>query len=87
MTSQPAHAQEKTKARSDGELRLLTLEQLRNGQYHLPLRGDEETPIRFHEGQGSIKYGAGATEQVQAGLVGDLVALATSTVTRSPMRR
>ena len=74
VASQAAHTQEKTTAPRDNESRLLTLEQLHNGQYYLPLLGDEETPIRFHEGQGSIKYGAGATEQVQAGLVGDLVA-------------
>ena len=74
VASQPAHTQEKTAAPREIESRLLTLEQLHNGQYYLPLLGDEETPIRFHEGQGSIKYGAGATQQVQAGLVGDLVA-------------
>ena len=59
---------------ANGELRLLTLEQLRNGQYHLPLLGDEETPIRFHDGRGSITFGTGATERVHAGLAGDLVA-------------
>ena len=76
VTSPPARARERAfqAAPNDGELRRLTLEQLHNGQYHLPLRGDEETPLRFHRGRGSIKYGAGATQQVQAGLVGDLVA-------------
>ena len=72
--SPPARAEEETPAPTDGELRLLTLEQLRDGQYHLPLLGDEETSIRFHRGQASISYGAGATQQVQAGVVGDLVA-------------
>ena len=74
VTIQPARAQEEATAPTDRELRLLTLEQLHNGQYHLPLRGDDEAPIRFHRGRGSIKYGAGATQQVEAGLVGDLVA-------------
>ena len=74
VVSQPARAQEEATASTDSELRRLTLEQLRDGRYHLPLLGDEETPIRFHGGQGSIKYGEGATERVQAGLVGDLVA-------------
>ena len=74
VTSPPAPAQQEAATPTEGELRRLTLEQLHDGQYHLPLRGDEETPIRFHRGQGSIKYGAGATQQVQAGLVGDLVA-------------
>ena len=74
VVSQPACAQEEATASTDSELRRLTLEQLRDGRYHLPLLGDEETPIRFHGGQGSIKYGEGATERVQAGLVGDLVA-------------
>ena len=72
----PTHAQERVgqAAPGDGELRRLTLEQLRAGRYHLPLRGDEDTPIRFHRGRGSIKYGDGATEQVHTGLVRDLVA-------------
>ena len=55
-------------------MRRLTLELLRGGHYWLPLLGDEETPIRFRGGQRSIRYGAGATERVEAGLVGDLVA-------------
>ena len=54
--------------------RRLTFAQLRDGRYHLPLRGDEEVPIRFHEGQGSVKYGEGGTQRVRAGLAGDLVA-------------
>ena len=75
-TTPPAHAPERVLQAPpwDAELRRLTLEQLYDGGYHLPLVGDEETPIRFHRGQGSIKYGEGATEQVHAGLVGDLVA-------------
>ena len=74
VTSPPARAQEEATAPTDGELRRLTLEQLHDGQYHLPLLGVEETPIRFHRRRGSIRYGTGATERVQAGLVGDLVA-------------
>ncbi len=74
VASQPARAQEERTAPADRELRRLTLEQLRNGQYYLPQLGDQETPIRFHRGQGSITFGAGATERVHAGLVGDLVA-------------
>ena len=72
----PTHAQDRAQQapRGDGELRRVTLEQLRNGRYRLPLRGDEETPIRFHQGRGIVRYGDGATERVQAGLVGDLVA-------------
>ena len=70
----PACAQEEGAPPTDRELRPLSLKQLQNAQYRLPLLGDEETPIRFHGGQGSIKYGEGATERVQAGLVGDLVA-------------
>ena len=70
--SQPARAREESAA--DRERRRLTLEQLRGAEYHLPLLGDEETPIRFHEGQGSITFGAGATEQVRAGLAGGLAA-------------
>ena len=60
--------------RGDDDLGRLTIEQLRDGRYHLPLLGDGETAIRLHGGRGSIKYGDGATEQVHAGLVGDLVA-------------
>ena len=74
VASAPARAQEEAAAPTDGELRRLTLEQLRNRQYHLPLLGDEETPIRFRGGQRSIRYGVGATERVEAGLVGDLAA-------------
>lgn len=70
----PAHAEEEAGAPAGGELRRLALEQLLDGQYHLPLLGDEETPIRFHRGRGSITYGAGATERVHAGLVDDLAA-------------
>ena len=73
-TSPPARAQQEAAAPTHDELRRLTLEQLRDGQYHLPLLDAEETPIRFRAGQGSIRYGLGATERVQAGLVGDLVA-------------
>ena len=72
--SQPARAEEEATALTDGELRRLTFAQLRDGRYLLPLRGNEEAPIRFHYGRGSVKYGDGATEQVRAGLVGDLVA-------------
>ena len=73
-TSQPVRAQEKGAAPPGGEPRTLSLERLRNAQYRLPLLGDEEIPIRFHGEQGSIKFGEGATQRVQAGLVGDLVA-------------
>jgi hypothetical protein len=74
VVSAQAWAQQHNTAPADGELRRLTLEQLRNRQYHLPLLGDEETPIRFRGGQRSIRYGVGATERVEAGLVGDLAA-------------
>ena len=74
VASQPARARQEATAPTDSELQRLTIEQLRDGQYHLPLLGDQETPIRFHEGQRSIRYGVGATERVHAGLVGDLVA-------------
>ncbi len=57
----------------DAELRL-TLEQLRNGEYHLPLLGDEETPIRFEDGEASIQLGEGATQRVRAGLIDGMVA-------------
>lgn len=70
----PAWTQHHAAAPTDGELRRLTVEQLRDGQYLLPLIGDEETPIRFRGGRGSIRYGTGATERVQAGLVDELVA-------------
>ena len=74
VISPPAWTQQHAAAPMDGELRRLTVEQLRDGQYHLPLFGDEETPIRFRGGRGSIRYGTGATERVQAGLVDELVA-------------
>ena len=74
VVSPPAGAQQQATAPTNGELRRLTVEQLRGSQYHLPLFGDEETPIRFRGGQGSIRYGTGATERVQAGLVDELVA-------------
>ena len=60
-------------APADAESRL-TLEQLRNAEYRLPLLGDEETPIRFDDGQALIQLGEGATERVHAGLVDDMVA-------------
>ncbi len=74
VVSAEAGAQQHTTAPAGGEPRRLTLEQLRDGHYQLPLLGDEETPIRFRDGQGSIRYGAGATERMEAGLVGDLFA-------------
>ena len=52
----------------------LTLEQLRNAEFHLPLLGDENTPIQFTDGEGQIAFGEGATERVYAGLVNDTVA-------------
>lgn len=52
----------------------LTLHQLRNAQYHLPLLGDENTPIQFTDGAGHIAFGEGATERVSAGIVNDTVA-------------
>lgn len=52
----------------------LTLDQLRNAEYRLPLLGDEDTPIRFENGEGSIAFGEGATERVYAGIVSDTVA-------------
>ena len=73
VVSAQGWAQQHTTAPADEPLRL-TLEQLRDGLYHLPLLGDEETPIRFRGGQRSIRYGVGATERVEAGLVGDLAA-------------
>ncbi len=72
--AQPARARSEAAAPADRELRLLTLEQLRDAEYHLPLLGDEETPIRFHQGRGSLTFGPGATEQVHAGLAGGLAA-------------
>ncbi len=74
VVSAQAWSQQHTTAPADGEPRRLTLEQLRDGHYRLPLLGDEETPIRFRGGRRSIRYGVGATERVAAGLVGDLVA-------------
>ncbi len=56
-----------------GESRL-TLDQLRNAEYHLPLLGDENTPIQFSDGAGHIAFGEGATERVSAGIVNDTVA-------------
>ncbi len=52
----------------------LTLHQLRNAQYRLPLHGDEDTPIQFTDGEGQIAFGEGATEKVHAGIVNDTVA-------------
>ena len=52
----------------------LTLEQLRNAEYRLPLLGDEDTPIQFTDGEGQIVFGEGATERVHAGIVNDTVA-------------
>ena len=75
VIAQPARTQQEATSPTDSELRRLTREQLHGAQYHLPLLGDEETPIRFHGGRGSRKYGTGATERVQAGVVGDLIAL------------
>ena len=47
----------------------LTLDQLRNAEYHLPLLGDEDTAIRLVDGMGALAYGEGATERVHVGLV------------------
>ena len=52
----------------------LTLEQLRNAEYLLPLLGDEDMPIQFTDGEGSIAYGEGATERDYAGIDNDTVA-------------
>ena len=52
----------------------LTLNQLRNAEYRLPLVGDEDTPIQFTDGEGQIAFGEGATERVHAGIVDDTVA-------------
>ena len=52
----------------------LTLEQLRNAEYHLPLLGSEDTPIRLVDGTGTLVYGEGATERETVGLVNDTVA-------------
>jgi hypothetical protein len=56
------------------ESQRLTLEQLRNAEYLLPLLGDENTPIQFTDGEGQIAFGDGATERVLAGNVNDTVA-------------
>ena len=52
----------------------LTLEQLRNAEYLLPLLGEEDTAIQLEDGEGSIAYGEGATERDYAGIDGDAVA-------------
>ena len=52
----------------------LTLEQLRNAEYRLPLLGVEDTPIQFTDGEGQVAFGEGATERVHAGIVNDTVA-------------
>lgn len=52
----------------------LTLEQLRNAEFQLPLRGDEDMPIQFTDGEGHVAFGEGATERVYAGIVDDRVA-------------
>ena len=52
----------------------LTLDQLRNAEYLLPLLGDDNTPIQFTDGAGHIAFGEGATERVSAGIVNDTVA-------------
>ena len=56
----------------DSEQRRLTVELLVEGCYRLPLHGDAETPIRFHGGEGWIRYGSGETEQVRAWLAASL---------------
>ena len=56
------------------ESQRLTLDQLRNAQYHLPLLGDDNTPIQFTDGAGQIAFGEGATERASAGIVNDTVA-------------
>ena len=60
--------------KSGMELPRLTLDQLRNAEYHLPLLGDDSTPIQFTDGAGQIVFGEGATERVSAGIVSDTVA-------------
>ena len=52
----------------------LTLDQLRNAEYRLPLLGDADTPIQFTDGEGQVAFGEGATERVHAGIVNDTVA-------------
>ena len=56
------------------ETQRLTLDQLRNAEYRLPLLGDEDTPIQFTDGKGQIAFGEGATKTVYAGIVNDTVA-------------
>ena len=65
-----ARAQDAAAAPAAGERLRLTLEQLRNADYHLPLFDDEETRIRFRGGRGLITFGPGATERVYARLTG-----------------
>lgn len=69
-----ARAQDAAAAPADGERLRLTLEQLRNAEYRLPLFDDEETRIRFRGGRGLITFGPGATERVHAGLTGGAAA-------------
>ena len=71
----PARAQDGAAAQAAGELRRLTLAQLRNADYHLPLLDDEETRIRFRGGRGLITFGPGATERVHARLTSAAAAL------------
>lgn len=52
----------------------LTLEQLRNAEYRLPLLGDQDTPIRLVDGMGTLVCGEGATERETVGLIDDAVA-------------
>ena len=52
----------------------LTLEQLRNAEYQLPLLGDEDMPIQFTDGEGHVAFGEGATERDYAGIDNDTVA-------------
>ena len=54
VTSPLARSEGEATVPTDSEPRLLTFEQLHNGQYHLPLLGDEDTPIRF-DGAGTGK--------------------------------
>ena len=67
-TALPAHARDGAAAPPADELRRLTLAQLSNGEYRLPLLDDEETRIRFRGGRGLITFGPGATERVHARL-------------------
>ena len=73
-TAPPARAQDSAEAPAAGELRRLTLEQLRSAEYHLPLFSSEETRIRFRGGRGLITFGPGATERVHARLTGGAAA-------------